>query len=65
MALHKHQNSDEIFYCIKGSRFGVLENEGTEMNAGDHFILKENTMHVLRSDSEMWVVSLLTPIISD
>ncbi len=63
VALHKHQNYDEIFYCIKGNGFGVLENEEKEMNVGDHFIVKENTMHALRSDSEMWVASILIPVI--
>ncbi len=26
VALHKHVNHDEIFYCIKGHGFGLLEN---------------------------------------
>ena len=63
VALHKHQKFDEIFYCIKGKGFGVLENEEKEMNVGDAFIVKENTMHALRSDSEMWVTSFLIPVV--
>ena len=63
VALHKHQKFDEIFYCIKGEGFGVLENEEKLLNVGDAFIVKENTMHALRSDSEMWVTSFLIPVV--
>ena len=61
--LHKHQKFDEIFYCINGEGFGVLENEEKLLNVGDAFIVKENTMHALRSDSEMWVTSFLIPVV--
>lgn len=63
IALHKHQKFDEVFYCIKGSGFGVLENGEQELNAGDTFIVRENTMHSLRTDSEMVVASFLIPIV--
>ena len=63
VALHKHQKFDEIFYCIKGNGFGVLENEEKELNVGDAFIVKENTLHALRADSEMWVASILIPVL--
>ena len=61
--LHKHQKYDEIFYCIKGEGFGVLENEEKALTVGDDFIVKENTLHALRSDSEMWVASFLIPVL--
>ena len=32
--LHKHDEKDEIFYCIKGSGFGVLENSEIELTVG-------------------------------
>ncbi len=63
VALHKHQKFDEVFYCIKGEGFGVLENEEEKLNVGDAFIVKENTLHALRSDSEMWVTSFLIPVV--
>jgi mannose-6-phosphate isomerase-like protein (cupin superfamily) len=63
VALHKHQNFDEVFYCIKGSGFGVLENEEIELSVGNVFVVKENTLHALRSESEMWVSSFLIPVI--
>ena len=63
VGLHKHQKNDEIFYCIKGNGFGVLENEEKEMNVGDVFVVKMNKMHALRSDSEMWVASFLFPLV--
>lgn len=63
VALHKHQKFDEVFYCIKGSGFGVLENEEIELNVGNVFVVKENILHSLRSESEMWVSSFLIPVI--
>lgn len=63
IALHKHQKFDEVFYCIKGSGFGVLENGEQTLNAGDTFIVRENTMHSLRTDSEMVVGSFLIPVV--
>ena len=63
VALHKHQKYDEVFYCIKGEGFGVLETEEKKLNVGDAFIVKENSMHSLRSDSEMWVASFLIPVV--
>ena len=57
--LHKHQNYDEIFYCLKGTGYGVLENIEKYLVVGDEFIVKENTMHSLRSDSDMWIASIL------
>ena len=63
VALHKHQKFDEVFYCIKGAGFGVLENEEKELCAGNVFVVKENTMHALRSESEMWVASFLIPAV--
>ena len=63
VALHKHQKFDEVFYCIKGKGFGVLENEEKELCAGNVFVVKENTMHALRSESEMWVASFLIPAV--
>lgn len=63
VALHKHRNFDEIFYCIKGEGFGVLENEENALAVGDAFIVKENILHALHSDSEMWVTTFLIPVI--
>lgn len=61
--LHKHHNYDEIFYCLKGTGFGVLEDSEKRLEVGDEFIVKESTMHSLRSDSEMWIASILIPCI--
>jgi mannose-6-phosphate isomerase-like protein (cupin superfamily) len=62
VALHKHQKFDEVFYCIKGNGFGILETGEQELNPGDTFIVREDTMHSLRSDSEMVVASFLIPV---
>ncbi|MGE5406137.1 MAG: cupin domain-containing protein [Methanosarcina sp.] len=63
IALHKHQKFDEVFYCINGHGFGILETGEQELNPGDTFIVREDTMHSLRSDSEMVVASFLIPVI--
>ncbi len=63
VALHRHRKFDEIFYCIKGEGFGVLENEERELTVGGAFIVKEDIMHALRTESEMWVTSFLIPVI--
>jgi len=36
--LHKHAEQDEIFYCLKGSGFGVLEGGEVELSVGKAFI---------------------------
>ncbi|HKB87038.1 MAG TPA: cupin domain-containing protein [Ignavibacteriaceae bacterium] len=63
IALHKHKKFDEVFYCIKGRGFGVLEDGEQELNTGDAFIVRENTMHSLRTESEMVVTSFLIPVV--
>jgi quercetin dioxygenase-like cupin family protein len=63
VALHKHLKFDEVFYCIKGKGYGVLENEEKELSVGKVFIVKENTMHSLRTESDLWVASFLIPVL--
>ena len=40
VALHKHQMYDEIFYCIKGEGFGVLENEEKALTVGEYWRIR-------------------------
>ena len=40
VALHKHQKYDEIFYCIKGEVFGVLENEEKALTVGEYWRIR-------------------------
>jgi len=61
--LHKHAEKDEIFYCIKGSGFGVLENGKEELTAGKAFIVPAGTMHSLKTDSDLFVASFLVPVV--
>ena len=61
--LHKHEKQDEIFYCIKGSGFGVLEDEEVELTVGESFIVPAGTMHSLRSDTEIYVCAFLVPVL--
>lgn len=65
VALHKHPKHDEIFYCIKGEGFGVLEHEEMKLTVGKAFIVPAGVMHSIRSDSDLYVSSLLIPVIDD
>ena len=60
--LHAHADLDEIFYCIKGSGFGILEDGEIELNVGDTFVVPAGTMHSLRSDKDLYVVAVLIPV---
>ena len=61
--LHKHDKKDEIFYCIKGSGFGVLENDEKELTVGKAFIVPAGTMHSLRTNVDLIVGSFLVPVV--
>jgi quercetin dioxygenase-like cupin family protein len=63
ISLHKHDKHDEIFYCIKGQGFGVLENSEIELTTGKEFIVPAGIMHALRSDEDLYVTSFLIPVI--
>ena len=63
--LHSHEKHDEIFYCIKGSGFGILENSEKKLNVGDSFIVKAGVKHSLRSENDLYVAAILIPIIND
>ena len=63
--LHKHDAQDEIFYCIKGSGFGVLEESEVELNVGDAFLAPAGTLHSLRSDGDLYVTAVLVPVVDE
>ncbi len=63
--LHKHARHDEVFYCVEGSGFGVLENSELPLTAGKVFIVPAGTMHALRSDDHLYVTSSLIPLADD
>lgn len=63
VALHKHPKHDEIFYCIKGEGFGVLEDREIKLTVGKEFIVRAGEMHALRTDSNLYVTSFLVPVV--
>lgn len=63
VALHKHDKHDEIFYCVAGEGFGVLEGVDIELNVGKTFNVPAGTMHALRTDSDLYVASFLIPVL--
>ncbi|WFD11912.1 helix-turn-helix domain-containing protein [Tepidibacter hydrothermalis] len=63
--LHAHEDVDEIFYCIKGSGFGVLEDGEVELNVGKTFIAPAGTIHSLRSECDLYVTAFLVPVVDE
>ena len=63
--LHKHDKHDEIFYCIKGEGYGVMEKCEVELTVGKVFNVPAGVLHSLRSDNELYVTSFLIPVITD
>jgi mannose-6-phosphate isomerase-like protein (cupin superfamily) len=59
--LHKHPDSDEVFYCIGGVGFGVLEDRDVKFDIGQTFIVPAGTMHALKTQSNLYVCSFLIP----
>ena len=60
--LHQHPKHDELFYCVKGNGFGVLEGSKVELTVGKVFIVPAGTMHSMETDSDIYVGSFLIPI---
>ena len=63
--LHKHDIVDEIFYCVKGAGFGVLEDGEQELSVGKAFIVPAGVMHSLRTDGEMIVTAIHVPVVDE
>lgn len=62
--LHQHAQHDELFYCMKGSGFGVLADSEVELNAGAVFNVPSGALHALRTDNDLWVSSFLIPVLA-
>ena len=60
--LHTHPKHDEVFYCIKGNGYGVLEDSKLELTVGKVFIVPAGTLHSMESDSNIYVSSFLIPL---
>jgi AraC family transcriptional regulator, transcriptional activator of pobA len=63
--LHQHSDKDEIFYCIKGSGFGVLEDGEVELSVGKSFIALAGTKHSLRSNGDLYVSAIIVPVVDE
>ncbi len=60
--LHEHPAHDEVFYCIKGSGFGILEDKEVKLEVGDAFIAPAAALHSIRSEDEIIVTAFLIPV---
>lgn len=59
---HRHSETDEVFYCIKGEGYGLLEDGSEqELTVGKAFIAPAGVKHSLRSDSDLYVCATLIP----
>lgn len=65
VAMHKHPQHDEVFYCFNGSGFGLLEDSEVTLTSGTAFIVPAGTMHALRSDENLYVASFLIPMVNE
>lgn len=63
VTLHNHLKYDEVFYCIKGEGYGILDDGEIELSVGKTFIVPAGMLHALRSDSDLYVTSFLIPAI--
>lgn len=63
VAMHKHDKNDEIFYCMAGKGYGVLEDKEVELTVGKIFIVPAGLMHSLRTDSDLVVASFILPLL--
>ncbi|HPK71628.1 MAG TPA: cupin domain-containing protein [Vicinamibacterales bacterium] len=65
VALHKHPRHDEVFYCVKGAGYGVLESAEVPLTPGQAFIVPAGVMHALRTEGDLYVTSTLVPLADD
>jgi mannose-6-phosphate isomerase-like protein (cupin superfamily) len=65
VALHKHAGNDEVFYCLAGAGFGVLEDDEEELSVGKTFVVRAGTMHALRTEADLYVASFLLPAVTE
>lgn len=61
--LHAHKNHDEVFYCISGSGYGVLESEKVELTVGKTFTVPAGINHTIGSDGDLYVCAFLVPVV--
>ncbi|MBN7574856.1 MULTISPECIES: cupin domain-containing protein [Clostridium] len=61
--LYNHLEYDEVFYCIKGEGFGVLDDSEIELRVGKPFVVPAGVLHSLRTDSNLYVASFLIPVL--
>ncbi|MGL4760149.1 MAG: (2Fe-2S)-binding protein [Sarcina sp.] len=59
--LYDHAAQDEIFYCIKGSGVGILEDQEIDLNVGDVFVAHAGNKHSLKTDGDLYVTAILVP----
>lgn len=59
---HEHGTQDEIFFCIKGSGFGIVDGKKVELTVGDVMLAPAGAMHTLKTDNDLYVTAVLIPV---
>ena len=59
---HEHGTQDEIFYCIKGSGLGIVDDKEVELTVGDVLVAPAGSMHSLKTDGDLYVTAFLIPV---
>lgn len=59
--LHNNLKYDEVFYCIKGEGFGVLDDSEIELSVGKAFIVPAGMFYGLRTENDLYVASFQIP----
>lgn len=59
---HEHATQDEIFYCVKGSGIGIVDDKEFEFSPSDIFIAPAGSIHSIKSDETLYVMAFLIPV---
>ena len=59
--LHDHATQDEIFYCIKGSGVGILDDKEVKLEVGDVIVAHAGVKHSVKTDGDLYVTAILVP----
>lgn len=53
---HVHQNEDELFMVLKGKIFIDTDNDSTELNEMECYLVKKGIRHRSRSKKPAWIL---------
>jgi len=60
--MHEHATQDEIFYCVKGTGIGIVDDKEFKFAPGDIFVAPAGSMHSIESDEVLFLMAFLIPV---